>query len=158
MNKESGDAKKCARKPLSFADRKKIQELLAAHHIIKEIGVQLGKSTNCINLELRRSGGRTGYDAERAQRLADERWQKNKTWSNENWNPVKLDQFMQMIARGGSPGAIRKDLGMSYLTMVKLYKRQGLKIPTVFDLINEALDKIYAMEEQIKILFEIMEK
>jgi IS30 family transposase len=61
-------------KPLSLIERKEIERLCSFPELsLAEISKKLKRSKNCVSSEVRRSGGRETYNADRAQKESEER-------------------------------------------------------------------------------------
>jgi IS30 family transposase len=63
----------CSRFRLSFAEREQISRGIAAGRGVREIARELGRSPSSVSREIARNGGRRGYRAINAERLAVER-------------------------------------------------------------------------------------
>ncbi len=74
------------RSPLSIEEREAIEKQLEFGFTASMIGASIGRSKNCIVLEIRRNGGRNKYNAIKAQKNAEER--------NKN-RKLKLSQLNQ---------------------------------------------------------------
>jgi len=114
----------------------------------------LGRSKNAVNTEIRRNGGKRDYQAKGAHNEAVRRKQVKAANARFAPSPLQLREFKEGIKKNESPYMIRKKMKLSYQALLALYKSCQMPIPTVFELVHEALDKIYALEEQVKILFE----
>lgn len=142
---------------MSIREREIIEYLLKKDFSGARIAKFLDRSTNPVNVEIRRNGGRKNYSAKSAQKESDIRWDNKKALFCNSIN-ARNDEFLNLIEEKNSPIIIQKKMKISSLSLINLYKKNGLNTPKVYDLLNEILDKIYALEQQINILFEMMEK
>jgi IS30 family transposase len=142
---------------LSFEERQMIEKYAKSAHSSKEIGKFLGRSKNIVNREFRGCQGRQNYTAIQSQKLADERRERRVSNLKKPASEEMVKRFLILHQEKVSFVHILRELKISFFTLNKLYKQTDLVRPSIVGIITEMTDKLYALEEQIKILFEMVE-
>lgn len=145
------------RKTLSLEEKLQIEKLLKDGLSCCKIARILGKGKNSIIVEVRRNGGKEEYTAERSEKRAGEYKDKRK-FNGRVFTESEKTAFLQFIKEDRGNQYIRKELKLSYIALFSIYKQCNMKAPSLYAMLGELSDKIYALEEQIKILFEMVEK
>ncbi len=143
---------------LTLEERKVIEKLLRDGLSSSFISNHLGRGKNCINLEVRRAGGRDHYEAVEAQSLSDKRHSRkihSQDTSRNNYIQKMTPLVLKLHEKKLSFFQIRRELQISYISLLKIFKDQNLDAQNAFTLISLLEDRLYALEQQVEVLFEI---
>jgi len=143
---------------LGLEDRKKIEKLLNDGLSCAKIAKVIGFGKNAVVVDVRHCGGKENYTAEKAQEGSDERHKKKGSSNIKKWSEQDKAKFLDMVKNGHSPLQIRKELKTGYFHLLGLYKSSGLKAPGVITIITDLEEKMYGIEEQLKLIFEMVGK
>lgn len=149
---------KMSNRTITFEERKIIQKLFDDGLSSYKIATFLNRGKNSINVEIRRSGGRASYNAENAQKLSEKRHAERYTERKAFYLQEQFEKFSKLVKEGVNSHEIRKTIKCGYISLLSMYKKLGIKVPSVFGLMQELSDKIYNIEQQLEILFEITKK
>lgn len=145
--------------PYKDDERRRIEKYLRDGIKQKEIGVLLNRSATSIHAEVKRNGGKHGYNAEKAIEAAIER---HKARGGSNYIDIKNDldrealveKIKAMAAQGLSKNAATKELRMSHSTLRKITERYHINFNSIG--LHENAIKISSLEEKINnITFQI---
>lgn len=148
-------------KRLTFEERKEIQKLISHGLSCNKIAKLICRGKNVVVVEVRRCGGLDKYNAVEAQKLSDERkvrqissmGRRTHLYAEEN-----LKKVQDLINAGNSFWMIHRELKLSYITLLMIYKKLNIKHTNAYSLIENIEDKLYALEQQILILFDLVKE
>lgn len=140
---------------LNSDERKTIQDLICKSYTIGKIADLLGRSHSCIKQEILKNGGKSRYSWQEAQRNADIRQEAKKRKLSHNFTVEQIKIINDLVEVDKSQNHIASVLGISHQTLRTYLNRNAISLPkrnyTAF------VDRITAIEEQIKLIFEILE-
>lgn len=143
-----------APKFLTFEDRKEIERLLEEKASTRDIATALGREHTGLLREIRRGGGLKDYCSTRAQQTYDS--SKRRQGIKRVFTPEEELIIKTMIEANCSKRSIRERLKTCHTA---LHKYLEVKFPSYSGgQYNELKEKVEALEEQIKIIFEILKE
>ncbi len=142
---------------LTFDERKSIESLLKDGLNGSKISQILGRDRSSINMDIRRNGGPENYTAAKAQEASELR-KLNRGWVGADLNKNGfLEKVKDLHQKGYSVVEIYKTLSGPHSKLMKALEILGHNNINNAPINQELELRIYAIEEQLKILFEIME-
>ena len=147
-------------KPLSLEERKQISDYLKKGYSSSQISAMMGRGRNCINLDIRRSGGRELYNPYKAQEAADERHRIKIQSAKRNANyedSEKVQQVKDLYDRGFSLMQIRDRLQINYISMQTIFKKLNIPVASYWHSLQLLENRVSAMEQQIEIILDLIQ-
>lgn len=148
-------------KRLTFEEREKIEKLLKEGLSCSHISRIIGRGKNVVVAEVRRAGGRETYTAKKGQERANESKRRQVSAVTNRANDkfsANHNIVRKLYEKGKNFYEIHEITGINYIHLSHIYKNLNLKKPITYDGIHELHKKIYALEEQIKVIFEFLEE
>lgn len=139
---------------ITFEERKAIEKLLSENWTIGAIASSIGRSHSGIKLEIRRSGGRDSYNAQKAHEChlairRDAVIKNQKGLSDETVRIIK-----EGISRGDSLTKIRKAANVTRHMLKESIKRFGWESKKRNYV--SFIERIEVIESQVEILFDVL--
>lgn len=159
MANYSMEGKKVIR--ITLEERQQIEKLLRDGLRASAIARIIGRGKNSVVVEIRRAGGRDNYNAKRAQDQSHERFKKKTDASKANsvkYCEDRIDEIKSLIEKGETFWHIRKRLGLGYMTLLNTFKKLNVPPGNAYTMIQEVHDKIYSIQEQLDVIFEILKE
>jgi len=142
---------------ITFEERQKIEKLLNEGFSCSKISAIIGRGRNVVVVEVRRSGGKNGYNAKDAQKMSDERNEFKITSASRksaSYLQTLLPVVAEKVKEGKSFWVIHRELNVSYVTLGRMYKLLNLPSPHAMSLIEKLEDRMYNMEIQLEIIID----
>lgn len=137
--------------PLTFDERKQIEEMLKWHLSHKDMAKRLGRATSCVDTELRYFKNEP-YNAEKAHKDALVRRKKRCTHANEKFSPEDELYIRTKLADNWSILSIRNHLKCKQSNLYAYIKENNLHSRANLTEIFEG--RLSALEMQIEILID----
>lgn len=145
---------------LTIDERRKIQSLLKTGISLSKIANFIGRSKNCVIIDVRFNGGRDKYDAEEAEKRAEknrmQRYYSNGRNLNKDEEPI-VKLVLQLYKKGASVIEMRKQsgFGQQKITAIIVNYLAELNIEKFIELEQriaklEGKDKVLIEEELSK--------
>lgn len=142
--------------PLSFQERQYIEEALKKGHSQVSIARYLKRSQAIISMEVRKCGDKFKYNAIESQNISDERYQLRGVKKCRIFSEEEVLRIEQFIDEGRSLNYIATMLQVSRSTITNFVRRKGIIYES--NSIHSHRDKIEGLEEQIKLIFELLQE
>jgi len=159
MDAEGKKSKKQSRGHLTYEDRLGIEKLIKDGISTSLIALKLGRSINCIKVEIRRAGVRENYSALKAQESAEGRRERQGNRFCIPFSLEEADMIRRLIAEGKTLNRIVGILGCGKVRFLKYIQKEGMQIsksPLYEKQIHKDLpsseERLQALEEHVKIL------
>lgn len=140
---------------LTLKERIKIYEGIKSGKSNREISRDLSRTINCINVEIRRNGGRISYDPNKAEEMSQERL-KRKNSSKIKFDPSEeqMDLIKKLYNEGHGFHVIRRKVVCSPTILQRAFKSLGLKGGSYNIRLEYIEKKIDSIEKALNLLFE----
>jgi len=141
---------------LKLSERIIIEEMLRAGAKTGTIAASLSRSHSGVKCEIRRSGGRENYCAHTAQKISDLNKENRIRALRKGFSEEEARLITAGVGEGWSRNKIATNVGCTHHRLRQFLKQMDMKtLPKNYVAFEE---RISALEQQVEIILEIMEK
>ena len=140
---------------ITFEERQKIEKLLKEGLSGRAISLSIGRSHHAVKNDITLNGGRSTYNAERAQKSSIRRKETRLKKIETLLTPKQEAIIFQGIQEKWPINQIRKAAGISWYKMQKILSKMGYDGPT--DNFFDFMERLSAIEQQIEIILNLLE-